>query len=255
MPQHANSADVVIVGGGIAGSALALVLARQGLEVTVLEQQTEYHDRVRGEVLVPWGVAEAEELGILAALRDAGGLYGRRSISYDEVLPPDGAEATAVDRARFLPGVPGPWCAGHPATCQALSTAAEKAGARYVRGAAQALVTPGRPPRVRYVLNGAAHDLQSRLVVGADGRSSMVRSQLGIPLHRADPRCVIAGLLVDDVQHGHRTRTPLARRVRRSLSFRRATGAPDCIRVFCPVSATAMPVRLALPAFSTTSAA
>jgi hypothetical protein len=34
------------------------------LEVTVLEQQTKYHDRVRGEVLVPWGVAEAEELGM-----------------------------------------------------------------------------------------------------------------------------------------------------------------------------------------------
>ena len=64
MTQHTNSTDVVIVGGGIAGSALALVLARQGLEVTVLEQQTEYHDRVRGEVLVPWGVAEAEELGM-----------------------------------------------------------------------------------------------------------------------------------------------------------------------------------------------
>ena len=53
MTHHTNSTDVVIVGGGIAGSALALVLARQGLEVTVLEQQTEYHDRVRGEVLAP----------------------------------------------------------------------------------------------------------------------------------------------------------------------------------------------------------
>ena len=61
MTQHTNSTDVVIVGGGIAGSALALVLARRGLEVTVLEQQTEYRDRVRGEVLVPWGVAEADE--------------------------------------------------------------------------------------------------------------------------------------------------------------------------------------------------
>ena len=37
--------DVVIVGGGIAGSALALVLARRGTDVTVLERQQDYADR------------------------------------------------------------------------------------------------------------------------------------------------------------------------------------------------------------------
>jgi choline dehydrogenase-like flavoprotein len=43
--------DIVVVGGGIAGATIALVLARAGLTVTVLEQQPSYHDRVRGEYI------------------------------------------------------------------------------------------------------------------------------------------------------------------------------------------------------------
>src|SRR5882757_1336775 len=60
----AHSHDVVIVGGGIAGSALATVLARNGLDVLVLERQTEFRDKVRGEVILPWGVAEMLRLDL-----------------------------------------------------------------------------------------------------------------------------------------------------------------------------------------------
>jgi 2-polyprenyl-6-methoxyphenol hydroxylase-like FAD-dependent oxidoreductase len=69
-----QSTDVVIVGGGIAGSALALVLAKGGLGVTVLERQREYRDRVRGEFLANWGVAEADATG--NRRRAAGGRWG-----------------------------------------------------------------------------------------------------------------------------------------------------------------------------------
>lgn len=52
-----QSRDIVIVGGGVGGSALAAVLARQGLPVTVLERELVPIDRVRGEYVPPWGVA------------------------------------------------------------------------------------------------------------------------------------------------------------------------------------------------------
>jgi 2-polyprenyl-6-methoxyphenol hydroxylase-like FAD-dependent oxidoreductase len=67
-----TSTDVVIVGGGIAGAALAFALAREGLGVTVLEATTDYPDRVRGETMQCWGVAEARELGVEQVLLDAG---------------------------------------------------------------------------------------------------------------------------------------------------------------------------------------
>ena len=61
-----KTADVVVVGAGVAGAALGTVLARDGLDVVVLERQTRYRDKVRGEFLAPWGVAELDRLGLEA---------------------------------------------------------------------------------------------------------------------------------------------------------------------------------------------
>lgn len=55
--------DVVIVGGGIAGSSLAYALASEGRSVTVLESSVEYQDRVRGESMLPWGGEGSAESG------------------------------------------------------------------------------------------------------------------------------------------------------------------------------------------------
>jgi len=48
MEQHTNP-EVVIVGAGIGGSALATVLARAGITVTILEKSLMHVDHVRGE--------------------------------------------------------------------------------------------------------------------------------------------------------------------------------------------------------------
>ena len=47
--------DAIIVGGGLGGSALAEQLARAGRNVLVLERETKFRDRVRGENMLPWG--------------------------------------------------------------------------------------------------------------------------------------------------------------------------------------------------------
>ena len=65
--------DTVIVGGGIAGAALAIGLARAGRDVLVLESTDVFRDRVRGESMMPWGVAEAQTLGVADVLTAAGG--------------------------------------------------------------------------------------------------------------------------------------------------------------------------------------
>src|SRR5262249_60355064 len=119
--------DVVIVGGGISGSALALALARRGASVTVLERQEDYADRVRGEYMHPWGVAEAQQLDLLGILLDAGGVFATRGVGYDESIPSDVAEARARDISSIVPGVPGGLGVGHPSACRAPSHAPETA--------------------------------------------------------------------------------------------------------------------------------
>src|ERR1051325_1005573 len=67
------SYDAIVVGGGLGGSALADQLARMGRNVLVLEREARFKDRVRGENMLPWGVAAARRLGVLDALVAHGG--------------------------------------------------------------------------------------------------------------------------------------------------------------------------------------
>ena len=73
-----------MVGGGIAGSALAAVIARHGVATTVLEQQQDYRDRVRGEYLSVWGVAELQRMRLAEAMFATDGSVVKWRVPYDE---------------------------------------------------------------------------------------------------------------------------------------------------------------------------
>jgi 2-polyprenyl-6-methoxyphenol hydroxylase-like FAD-dependent oxidoreductase len=194
--MQANNPDVVVVGAGIAGASIAAVLARDGLEVLLLERQRAYRDRVRGEYMAPWGVLEARTVGLEAVIRGARAVDARYSVPYDELLTPSAAEAAKGDASTILPGVRGPLCASHPGACQALAGEAVRLGAELVRGVGEVRVQAGARPSVTY-LNGSEMQVRPRLVIGADGRASTVRKQSGIHIHKAPASHVIAGLLVE----------------------------------------------------------
>jgi len=71
------STDVIIIGGGPAGSAAATMLARKGWQVTVLEREQFPREHV-GESLLPASIPILDELGALSAVENAGFLkkYG-----------------------------------------------------------------------------------------------------------------------------------------------------------------------------------
>jgi len=190
--------DLVIAGGGIAGSAMAIVMGSAGKTVLLLEPLVAYEDRVRGEWMAPWGVTEAKRLGLYDLLLRAGGHHLKRHVTYDESRSAAESEARAMPLEVFAPDVPGPLCIGHPHHCQTLfDEAARTPGVTALRGLRVTKITPGAAPSVAYEVNGAKHEAGAKLIVGADGRTSQVREAAHIRLHQDKPHHWFAGLLVE----------------------------------------------------------
>ena len=48
-----KSVDLLIIGGGVAGASLGRSMAMAGAQVLIIEKETKFRDRIRGELLVP----------------------------------------------------------------------------------------------------------------------------------------------------------------------------------------------------------
>lgn len=182
--------DLVIVGGGLAGSAFATAMARTGARTLIVEREPVFRDRVRGEGMLPWGITEARELGI-----------------YDRLL------ADCAHRTRWLtmpdsnrdlvettPARTGLLDFYHPEMQQCLLDLAVESGAELLRPAEVLEVVPGDPPTVTLRVDGTTRRLTCRLVVGADGRNSRVRAQAGFTVERDPDWVTIAGALYRDLR-------------------------------------------------------
>ena len=175
-------ADVLIAGGGIAGSTLAVLLGRAGLRVELYEERRFPREKPCGEGLMPAGVGVLRRLGLADA---AGGrpLYGVRyhgfGMSAEAEFPRvDGAPVIALGQRRLH-------------LDRALFEAARATpGVEAFEGAAVqgACVEEGRATGLR--IDGTVR--RGKLVVAADGPHSPVRRSLGLDAPR--PRRVRMGL-------------------------------------------------------------
>lgn len=186
--------DIITVGGGLGGAALAKVMAAHGARVLVLEREHQFKDRVRGEIMASWGVAETQALGIYTLLLNTCAHESPRFGTYLGPAWEESRDLVATTPQR-LPG----FTFYHPTMQEVVLQAAVDAGAEVRRGASVRNVKLGATPCVEVEQDGHVKEIQARLIVGADGRGSVVRKWAGFPSHQDPEHLMISGVLFEDM--------------------------------------------------------
>lgn len=168
MPEVAGTAaaDIVIVGGGPVGSALALALRDSGLRIVLLEARAAGSGDARPLALSYGSRLILERLGVWSALADTAtpirnihvsqrGGFGRVGLAADEAGFPE--LGYVVDYGRVA---------------QALAQAAAATSAQCLIGARVTATHSADPARVDYEYGGERRELTAALVALADGGAS-----------------------------------------------------------------------------------
>ena len=184
----ARSYDIITVGGGIAASSVARAMAERGARVLMLEREKQFKDRVRGEAIVSWGVAEANELGICRLLKE------KCALDVPYVEAGSGLRDLRATTLQRLPLLSFP----HQVMQETLLAAAENAGAEVRRGVSVEHIECEAQPAV--VVDGHGHErISARLVVAADGRGSAARKRTGFQVCEQSNGYYMAGVLLTNV--------------------------------------------------------
>ena len=175
--------DVIVVGARCAGSPLAMLLARKGHRVALVDRATFPSDIPHGHVILYRGVRFLREWGLLERVERSSCPPMRRH-TFDLGDFPLSGFPPAYD------GIPGEIAPRRYVLDKLLVDAAVEAGAELHEGCAvESLLWEGeRVTGIRYQTpTGAIAEEHARIVVGADGRHSRIARAVNATAYRERP--------------------------------------------------------------------
>ncbi|MFF7047777.1 FAD-dependent oxidoreductase [Streptomyces griseorubiginosus] len=171
--------DVLVVGAGPSGSALAIDLVRRGLVVRIVDRSPHAFDGSRAKGVQPRSLEVLEDLGALKDVLAGGSTYPKLGIHAGPLAVPwkmfPHKEATSD-----VP-YPNTWLIPQFRTDRALHARLGELGREVEFGKELTGLTQDEDAVVAKVVGtDGVEEIVARYVVGADGGSSAVRKQLGI---------------------------------------------------------------------------
>ncbi|EFC80912.1 NAD(P)/FAD-dependent oxidoreductase [Parafrankia sp. EUN1f] len=175
--------DVIVVGARCAGSPLAMLLARQGHRVLVVDRSTFPSDTVSTHYMHQTGLARLRDWGLLDRLIATGVPPIRNLTFYYTGMLVEGF-------ADPIEGIDAVYCPRRTVLDKLLVDAAREAGAEVIEGftVTDLLFDAGRVTGIRgQVGDGPEQEFRSAFVVGADGRTSTVADKVGADFYKVVP--------------------------------------------------------------------
>jgi 2-polyprenyl-6-methoxyphenol hydroxylase-like FAD-dependent oxidoreductase len=171
---------IAVVGAGPAGAALSLLLARGGAEVLLVERETDFERVFRGEGLMPLGLEMLHQMGFRERLRD---LPGHTLDAWDIYL--NGVRIMHIDEPSRELGDLALRIVSQTALLSSLIEEAKKHPAFVFRPGASVRDLLRDGDRVAGLLlstPAGEETLAADLVIGTDGRASLIRKRAGLEL-------------------------------------------------------------------------